>query len=326
MKRIMTEATLKKIVYEAAMQVIRESVRSQMNLATKGPLPVKPTRELLNDIRPEVIDQVRQSKYDNTKKIPRRLVNTPDYFGGSLISKIYTQYGEAKVQRADLGRKPVGFFTFTGRLLDGFLGSPMCYYERDGSYLIGIMKTNVFICVYIAPKDTRMGMFRLIQEVCEYDNVVFAVTDDMASMLDRLGLPKYSEPVMARYEGKPIEKFVYGTTQETADKGAKLVGLMGKGKDIMGGLQSVVSQNSELQALYEKDPDIISKFMSDPMVLNFMIEHPDIIDKFIADPTVVQQMAADPVSALKTYLQKKRPNVAQSTMNEMKKRRNGRKL
>lgn len=322
----MNEATLKQIVYEAAKTLIENNLRGQMSFGTKGPLPVKATKELFNEINPSIINQMRAAKVDKTKKIPRGLIDTPEYFGGSTIMTMYKQYSEAKLRRADLGRKPVNFFTFAGRMLDGFLGGPMSYYESNGNYLIGIMKTDVFICVYFAPKNSGMGMFKFIKEVCEYNNVVFSVTDDMASMLERLGCPKYGEPVMAKYEGKPIEKYIYGTTQETAEKGAKLVGLMGKGKDIMGGLESVISQSPELKSLYEKDPNIVSKLIADPTVLKFMMENPDIVDKFIADPTVAQRMAADPVSSLLNFLQKKAPKTAGKLMNEMRRRKHGFKL
>lgn len=334
MKKVINEDTLKKIVYEAAMSVINESLKSQMSFGVKGPLPTKPTNKLDEDFPPEVkaaFERVAQG--DKSAKINPKLLGKPEYLGNTFMWKVYQQYANAMNRRADLGRSDVGFGTFYKKLIYGWFG-PMSYYESDGNYLFGTEKAGLFLCVYFAPKNVGVGMFKFIKEICEYNNVVFSVTEDLANMLERLGCPKWNDGQVMQVKCRHglADKKIYGSTQEAADEGAKLVGMMSSGKQINQNLQSVIAQNPQLQSMYEKDPDLITKFMYDPVVLKYMMNHPDIIEKFIADPTVAQQAAADPIGALKNYLQKKgskkrpAPKVATSSMNEMKKKKNGSKL
>jgi hypothetical protein len=166
-------------------------------------------------------------------------------------------------------------------------------------------------------------MFKFIKDVCEYNNVVFSVTTDLADMLERLGCPKWNngETIKVKYQGQFTDKKIYGSTQEAADEGAKLVQLMNKSKDINNGLTDLFSQNPHLQALYDKNPDIVNKFMTHPIVLKIMMNNPDIIQNFLDDPSVAQQKVSDPIMALKDYLLTRRSKPATSTINEMKKRK-----
>jgi hypothetical protein len=129
-----------------------------------------------------------------------------------------------------------------------------------------------------------------------------------------------------KFRGGVEDKKIYGSTQEAADEGAKLMGLMNNGKKINKGLTDLLSQNPTLQAMYEQDPDLVTKFMYNPVILKYMMGHPDVVQKFLDDPTLAQNSVADPVSALMDYLQQKKPNTAQKLMNEMRRRRNGFKL
>jgi hypothetical protein len=153
---------------------------------------------------------------------------------------------------------------------------------------------GVFICVYFAPKSAGVGMFKFIKEVCEYDNVVFAVTDDLADMLEKLGCPKFSggkfgQKVPARFQGSRITKQVYGSTQEAADIGARLVGLMGQGDDIQYYIRNAIRQNPQLQMLFRNNPSLAQDILTNPKVLKFLTENPDITDELINDPSSAQK-------------------------------------
>lgn len=323
MKRVITEATLRKIVYET-VNIVLENIRNQMSFGTKGPIPTKPTSNLDSDFPKEVKERFnRVAMGDKSARIDSRLLGKPEYLGNTLMWTMFQQYSNAMNRRADLGRHNVSFGTFYKKLIKGWLGGPMSYYESNGNYLFGIERAGLFICVYFAPKNAGMGMFKFIKEICDYDNVVFSVTLDLASMLERLGCPKWNdgEIIKVPHQGHLEDKKIYGSTQRAADEGAKLMQLMNKSKGINQNLTGLLSQNPNLQALYDKDPDIVNKFMTNPAVLKYMMNHPDVIQKFLDDPTVAQQAVANPTAALSQYLQKKRPKAAQSTINEMRRRR-----
>lgn len=323
MKRVITEATLRKIVYET-VNIVLENLQNQMSFGTKGPIPTKPTSNLDSDFPKEVKERFnRVAMGDKSARIDNRLLGKPEYLGNTFMWTMFQQYSNAMNRRADLGRHNVSFGVFYKKLIKGWLGGPMSYYESNGNYLIGIERAGLFICVYFAPKNAGMGMFKFIKEVCEYNNVVFSVTLDLANMLERLGCPKWNngEIIKVPHQGHLKDKKIYGSTQRAADEGAKLMQLMNNSKGINQNLTDLLSQNPNLQALYDKDPDIVNKFMTNPAILKYMMNHPDVVQKFLDDPTVAQQTVANPIATLSKYLQKKKPKTAQSTMNEMRRRR-----
>ena len=273
MKQIINEDTLKKIVYEASMTLIMESLKSQMSFGIKGNIPLQPAQSLCDDVDPQVLAKVDSGD----RSIPRRKVGDPQFFGGSKVWDAYEKYSAAISRRADLGRTPVSFFVFLNKIRKGWKGAPLQVYESNENYLIGTMRGGVFLCIYLCPKNVGIGMFKFIKEVCEFDNVVFAVTDDMADMLERLGCPKHDGTVQAKFRGQMHDKMVYGSTQEAAERGAKLLGLMSKSDDIVNVIKDVLQQNPKLKALYDKDPDIIFKLMNNPKLINTIVNNLSII-------------------------------------------------
>ena len=273
MKQIINEDTLKKIVYEASMTLIMESLKSQMSFGIKGNIPLQPAQSLCDDVDPQVLAKVDSGD----RSIPRKKVGDPQFFGGSKVWDAYEKYSAAISRRADLGRTPVSFFVFLNKIRKGWKGANLQVYESNENYLIGTLRGGVFLCIYLCPKNVGIGMFKFIKEVCEFDNVVFAVTDDMADMLERLGCPKHDGTVQAKFRGQMHDKMVYGSTQEAAERGAKLLGLMSKSDDIMNVIKDVLQQNPKLQALYSKDPDIIFKLMNNPKLLNAIVNNLSII-------------------------------------------------
>ena len=316
MKTQITEKMLEHIVYESAIRLIRESLSGQMNFGIKGNIPLVPSTTLCDDVNPQVLDMVDSGD----RSIPRNKIGEPQYFGGSKVWDAYEKYSAAITRRADLGRTAVSFFVFLQKIRYGWKGAPLQVYESNENYLIGTMRNGVFLCIYLCPKTVGIGMFKFIKEVCEYDNVVFAVTDDMANMLERLGCPKHDGLVPAKFRGKKGHKMVYGSTQEAAEQGAKLLGLMDKAGELGGALKDAMLQNPKLKALYDQDPDIAFKLMNEPIITQFLANNPKIVDMFISDPTILQGMAKDPIRGFMDFLQKYLSSASTSSINERKKK------
>ena len=224
MKKIIDKEILRRVINESIESFLLEGVRDQMSFGIKGPIPVEPASSLCDDVNPDVLSMVDSGK----RGIPREMIGSPKYFGGTKIWDAYMKYSNAITRRADLGRSAVSFFIFLRKVRMGWKGAPLQVYESNGNYLIGTMRNGVFLCIYLCPQNASIGMFKFIKEVCEFNNVVFAVTDDMGDMLERLGCPKYDNMVNARYKGRACEKVVYGSTKEAAETGAKIVNLLGK--------------------------------------------------------------------------------------------------
>ena len=316
MKKTIDNNTLRTIVNESVKKIIYEGLRDGMVFGGKGNIPVQPAETLCSDVNPEVLAKVDSGD----RSIPRRLVGDPKYFGGTKVWDAYEKYTAAITRRADLGRTAVNFFVFLNKIRRGWKGAPLQVYESNENYLIGTMRGGVFLCVYLCPKNVGVGMFKFIKEVCEYDNVVFAVTDDMGDMLERLGCPKHDGTVKAKFRGQMHDKMVYGSTQEAAEQGAKLLGLMGKSGDLGGVIKDALQQNPKLQALYDQDPDIIFKLMNEPIITQCLMNNPKLVDTMINNPSIMQQMSVDPAKGFLEFLQQYKKSLSPS-LNERKNRK-----
>ena len=274
MNTVINKNILKSIVNESVESLLLEGVRDQMSFGIKGPIPVEPASSLCDDVNPDILAMVDSGN----RGIPRRMIGDPKYFGGTKVWDAYVKYSDAITRRADLGRTAVSFFIFLKKIRHGWKGAPLQVYESNESYLIGTMRGGVFLCIYLCPKNVGIGMFKFIKEVCEYNNVVFAVTDDMADMLERLGCPKYEEAIMAKFRGSLHEKMVYGSTVEAANKGAKLLNLMGKSGQLGDILKNALQENPKLKELYDKDPDIVFKLINEPIITQCLMNNPQLVD------------------------------------------------
>lgn len=293
MKKI-NKHTLRNIINETLGNMLLESVRDQMSFGIKGPIPVKPASSLCDDVNPDVLAMVDSGD----RSIPRRMIGDTKYFGGTKVWDAYVKYSDAITRRADLGRTAVNFFVFLKKIRQGWKGAPLQVYESNESYLIGTMRGGVFLCIYLCPKNVGIGMFKFIKEVCEYNNVVFAVTDDMADMLERLGCPKYEEAIMAKFRGSLHEKMVYGSTVEAANKGAKLLNLMGKSSQLGDVFKGALEQNPKLKSLLDQNPNLPFEVINVPEVTKLLMNNPQIVDFINSNPDVLNQIAINPVQGL----------------------------
>jgi hypothetical protein len=283
-----------------------------MKFGTKGNIPLFSAKELFKDVDPSIVQQ-----FD---RIPYYMLNDPRYFGNSEVWQVYQQYSAAISRKS--GRSDVGFDIFMEKIMHNWMGSPIMCYANNGNYLLGIVKSGVFICVYFAPKSVGIGMFKFIQEICEFDNVVFAVTDDMADMLERLGCPKHNEAVNAKFRGQMHEKMVYGSTQDAAEKGAKLLNLMGKSGELGGVLASALQNNPKLKELYDNDPQIVYKLINEPIITQCLMNNPQLVDFINSNPDIMNQISADPLRGFLNFLMNYKKNKKAATMgvNESKKK------
>lgn len=307
--------SLRALINESIDNLIYEGLRDQMNFGTAGHIPLQPSSSLCDDVDPSVLAMVDSGD----RSIPRRMIGDPKYFGGSKVWDAYVKYSDAITRRSDLGRTAVSFFIFLKKIREGWKGAPLQVYEKDGSYLIGTMRGGIFLCIYLCPKNAGIAMFKFIKEICEYDNVVFAVTDDMADMLERLGCPKHQDVVTAKFRGQKHDKMVYGTTQEAAEQGAKLLNLMGKSGDLGNNVKDALMQNPKLSALLDEHPDLPFEVMNIPQVTTLLMNNPDVVDTINNNPAVLQQITTNPLGGLMAFLQAyKNQKFSQSTINERK--------
>lgn len=168
-----------------------------------------------------------KNEYNAMMEIERRKDEDPSYrvpfkktFENSEAYRVWTNYYKAMMSRPR--KRAVKFFDWLKFVCDGKMGRKILAYEVDGSYLFGIWAANCFVAAYFAPVGYT-GMAKLLKGICQYDNIIFAVTQDLSPMLEKLGVPKAKKPHDAPWRGKLISKDVFGTSRKAIFVGFRIL-------------------------------------------------------------------------------------------------------
>lgn len=213
---IINENHIKKIIAESLRSVLLE-----LNIGVIGRSgPIKEADMIVPSEKFAKEYALSKQIYEKHKENPRYRVNIEKVFGDTEAYRIYMNYYNAMMSKE--GKKAVGFMNWLHFVCDGKKGQPIMGYEVDGSYLFGLWIDGYFLCAYFAPNG-KMGMFKVISGIAQYNNIIFAVTQDMSSMLERLGIPKAETTHDAPWRGNVVTKDVFGTSQEAIKKGFEIL-------------------------------------------------------------------------------------------------------
>jgi hypothetical protein len=158
-------------------------------------------------------------------KDPKYRANIKKIFGETEAYKVWSNYYNAMMSKT--GKKAIKFFTWLNFVCGGKMGQKIMAYTVDGSYLFGYWILNHFVAAYFAPVGYT-GMAKLLKGICQYDNIIFAVTQDLSPMLERLGVPKSSETREVPWRSKKVTKDVFGTSQRAIKTGLKILSVASK--------------------------------------------------------------------------------------------------
>lgn len=213
---IINENHIKKIIAESLRSVLLE-----LNIGVIGRSgPIKEADMIVPSEKFAKEYALSKQIYEKHKENPKYRVNIEKVFGDTEAYRIYMNYYNAMMSKE--GKKAVGFMNWLHFVCDGKKGQPIMGYEVDGSYLFGLWIDGYFLCAYFAPNG-KMGMFKVISGIAQYNNIIFAVTQDMSSMLERLGIPKAETTHDAPWRGNIVTKDVFGTSQEAIRKGFEIL-------------------------------------------------------------------------------------------------------
>lgn len=213
---IINENHIKKIIAESLRSVLLE-----LNIGVIGRSgPIKEADMIVPSEKFAKEYALSKQIYEKHKENPKYRVNIEKVFGDTEAYRIYMNYYNAMMSKE--GKKAVGFMNWLHFVCDGKKGQPIMGYEVDGSYLFGLWIDGYFLCAYFAPNG-KMGMFKVISGIAQYNNIIFAVTQDMSSMLERLGIPKAETTHDAPWRGNVVTKDVFGTSQEAIKKGFEIL-------------------------------------------------------------------------------------------------------
>ena len=216
---VLNENIIRNIVSESLSSLILELDMGRIGGAghlTENEL-IDPSVEFREDAR--LCMQIKAKKKAN----PNFRANLDKIFANSELYKIWQNYRNAMMSRE--GKKANGFLTFVKFVCGGKMGQKIMAYRENDNYLFGFWIRNHFIAAYFAPANP-MGMYRLIKGIAQYDNVVFAVTQDLSPMLIKAGIPKSDTTHDAPWRGKMVTKDVFGTSQEAIAFGMRTLDFM----------------------------------------------------------------------------------------------------
>ena len=205
-------------------QMVKESVELLMELSVTGILgrsgPIKVSDLFVPSERFATEYALSSKIYEKNRKNPRYRVDIEKTFGDTDAYKIYQNYYNAMMSKE--GKKALNFMTWLHSVCHGRNGYPIYGYENGGNCLFGMWIDNFFLARYFAPANPY-GMWRLVEGLAQYNNIIFAVTQDMSPMLERVGMPKADKTHEAPYRGNVAVKDVFGTSQEAIEKGLQVL-------------------------------------------------------------------------------------------------------
>lgn len=117
--------------------------------------------------------------------------------------KVWENYKNA------IGRRRAGSELPLDRFLNYIVIKEVYYFQFNDSYIFGQLTDNIiFTPTHFAPEGLRDGL-EMIKEMKKYDNVAFAVTEDLKKMLKKLGystLPFLTKTL--EFRGQDVKKYI----------------------------------------------------------------------------------------------------------------------
>jgi len=213
---VINENNIRKVVAEALSSLLLELDMGVIGGA--GPLSENELEEPSEIFAEE--HRLANEIYMKNKANPKYKVNLEKVFGETKAYNVWKNYYTAMTSKS--GKKAVNFMSWLHYVCDGKKGQRILAFSVDGSYLFGYWIQGYFLACYFAPIGFS-GMAKVIRGICQYNNVIFAVTQDLSPMLTRLGVPKAETTHDAPWRDKIVEKDVFGTSEEAIEMGFKIL-------------------------------------------------------------------------------------------------------
>lgn len=204
---VITETDIRTLVKESISTLLMEfDMGGAIGRAGRisGANLVDPKKAFANEMN--MMLEIKKKKEEN----PKYRADIKKIFENTEAYRVWQNYYNAMTSRK--GKKALKFFTWLNFVCFGKFGHKIVAYEVDGSYLFGLWILNHFLAVYFAPVGFA-GMAKLLKGICQYNNIIFAVTQDLSPMLERLGVPKSSKTHDAPWRGKMVTKDIFGTSR-----------------------------------------------------------------------------------------------------------------
>ena len=92
------------------------------------------------------------------------------------------------------------------RFVNYIINYTFCYKYKN-TYIFGVMEKNNFVPTHFSNGGFKEGI-DAIKGLLNYDNVIFAVTEDLAKMLKKLGYKAMPFKIKREFRGMEVEKMI----------------------------------------------------------------------------------------------------------------------
>jgi hypothetical protein len=189
---------------------------------------------------------------------------------------------DGKPQFEDYPKIAIGFIFWvenmtSSKKIDEFGGiaSKIYAYKYNDSYLFGYYNLGIFIANSFSGGNS--GINQLVSSICEYNNIVFSVSMDLAPMLVKLGLYTDGKVHTVQFGGQNIKKMTLTTNPD-------LIGI----NDEFGGKNGAENNNTDknflksekLKNFFSKNPQLLWAILADEGVQEYLNAHPEDSEMF----------------------------------------------
>lgn len=193
-------------------------------------------------------------------------------------------------------KRAVPFFKWirgliSDRSLPQFGGLPSKIYAFNvgDSYLFGYYNLGVFIANSYSGGQT--SIIRLLREICQYNNVVFAITLDMAPTLQKLGLYTNGDVHKVVFGKKLVDKMTFTTNKDLLPFVDTINMDMGDDEEDE---EEVPVQRGRRGRKKEIDAEKIKEIISNSGMINFLSKNPQLLDDILENEEVKNAILEKP--------------------------------
>ena len=161
---------------------------------------------------------VSKGAYAGSKKLAKlpltNIESIPIKIRSKFIRDLWEDYAAAMIRRRPGSVLPLESF-------ESYLHSPgvNMFIKPGKGAVVGQSVGDIFQASHFAPRGSRGGVSTL-KSMSKYDDVVFPVTGDLSSMLERIGFNKLPFGVPAQHRGELVMKDILTSSNTKASLGA----------------------------------------------------------------------------------------------------------
>ena len=231
-------------------------------------------------------DPIYRPVLNNIKKVKAR-DNNGDVIKGDDGTATFEEYPKTAIS----------FFHWIENLtqyrdIDEFGGLPtkILAYNIGNGYIFGYFNLGLFIVNSFS--GTKTDVFTIIREICQYNNIIFSVSMDLAGMLLSLGLYTNGDIHLTKFGGRTVRKMSLTTN-----------------RDLLGVISKIDSRSDEFEKKREQkklnnqngepekseiNTDFLTDVIKDKGVLNFALKNPKVIESIFEDPKMREKLNDNP--------------------------------